>query len=146
MYSNNIVNFQESTTILNACTKKSGNLLKAPRIYIWLFHPLLSTYDDQIALVISCITDDISDQPSKLIRIWDFVVVYIYKSTKDNTCEMHQVSQSAFNKSPENHIRIKEYHGFVNCNFWIKFNAPFIPKVMKFSKRSGSFSWLPRHL
>ena len=30
MYSNNILNFQESTTILNACTKKSGNLLKAP--------------------------------------------------------------------------------------------------------------------
>ena len=33
MYSNNIVNFQESTPILNACTKKSGNLLNAPRIY-----------------------------------------------------------------------------------------------------------------
>ena len=33
MYSNNILNFQESTTILNACTKKSGNLLNAPRIY-----------------------------------------------------------------------------------------------------------------
>ena len=32
MYSNNIVNFQESTTILNACTKKPGNLLKVPRI------------------------------------------------------------------------------------------------------------------
>ena len=32
MYSNNILNFQESTTILNACTKKSGNLLKALRI------------------------------------------------------------------------------------------------------------------
>ena len=32
MYSNNIVNFLESTTILNACTKKSGNILKAPRI------------------------------------------------------------------------------------------------------------------
>ena len=28
MYSNTIQNFQESTTILNACTKKSGNLLK----------------------------------------------------------------------------------------------------------------------
>ena len=27
MYSNKILNFQESTTILNACTKKSGNLL-----------------------------------------------------------------------------------------------------------------------
>ena len=32
MYSNNILNFQESSTISNACTKKSGNLLKAPRI------------------------------------------------------------------------------------------------------------------
>ena len=31
IYSNNILNFQESTTILNACTKKSGNLLNAPR-------------------------------------------------------------------------------------------------------------------
>ena len=31
MYSNNIVNFQESTTILNAYTKKSGNILNAPR-------------------------------------------------------------------------------------------------------------------
>ena len=30
IYSNNILNFQESTTILNARTKKSGNLLKAP--------------------------------------------------------------------------------------------------------------------
>ena len=27
---NNLVNFQESTTILNACTEKSGNLLNAP--------------------------------------------------------------------------------------------------------------------
>ena len=31
MYSNNILTFQASTTILNAYTKKSGNLLKAPR-------------------------------------------------------------------------------------------------------------------
>ena len=38
MYSNNILNFQESLTILNACTKKrSGNLLKAPRIYIYIY-------------------------------------------------------------------------------------------------------------
>ena len=34
MYSNNIVNFQVSMTILNACTKKSGNLLKAPCIMV----------------------------------------------------------------------------------------------------------------
>ena len=32
MYSNNILNFQESSTILNAYTKKSGNLLNALRI------------------------------------------------------------------------------------------------------------------
>ena len=35
MYNNNIVNFQESTTILNACTKKSWILLNAPRIYVY---------------------------------------------------------------------------------------------------------------
>ena len=35
MYSNNIVNFQESTPILDAYTKKkSGNSLKAPHIYV----------------------------------------------------------------------------------------------------------------
>ena len=34
MYSNKILNFQVSTTILNASTKKSGNLLKAPRTCI----------------------------------------------------------------------------------------------------------------
>ena len=32
MYSNNILNFQESRTNSNACTKKSGNLLNTPRI------------------------------------------------------------------------------------------------------------------
>ena len=32
-YSNNIVNFQESTTILDACTKKSENLLNLPCMY-----------------------------------------------------------------------------------------------------------------
>ena len=37
MYSNNILNFPESTTILNACTKKSGNLLNAQLIYIYIY-------------------------------------------------------------------------------------------------------------
>ena len=36
MYSNNILNFQESTTTLNARTKKSGNLLNTPRIYTYV--------------------------------------------------------------------------------------------------------------
>ena len=34
MYSKDIVNSQESMTILNACTKKSGKLLNAPHIYV----------------------------------------------------------------------------------------------------------------
>ena len=38
MYSNNIVNFQESTTILNACTKNSGNLLNAQCTLEGLLH------------------------------------------------------------------------------------------------------------
>ena len=37
MYSNNILNFPEWTPILNACTKKSGYLLKAPRIYVYIY-------------------------------------------------------------------------------------------------------------
>ena len=47
MYNNDILNYQESTTILNACTKKSGNLLKAPRtstftqILLGKYEPLL---------------------------------------------------------------------------------------------------------
>ena len=35
MYSNKILNFQGSTTILNACTKKSGNLLNSTRMSIF---------------------------------------------------------------------------------------------------------------
>ena len=34
MYINNILNFQESMTILNTCLNKSENLSKAPRICI----------------------------------------------------------------------------------------------------------------
>ena len=44
MYSNNLLNFQESKTILNASTKKSGNLLKALRIYIYIY--IYSNDDD----------------------------------------------------------------------------------------------------
>ena len=64
MYSNNILNFQESTTILNTCTKKSGNLLKAPRIYIYIYifclelpklcyHPWLAADEDRVSHALS---------------------------------------------------------------------------------------------
>ena len=35
MYNDDILNFQESTTILNACTRKAGNLLNSPRMYTY---------------------------------------------------------------------------------------------------------------
>ena len=41
MYSNNIVNVQESTTILNACTK---NLLNAPRTILLDWGPVVLGY------------------------------------------------------------------------------------------------------
>ena len=40
MYGDNILNFPESTIILNAYTKKSGNLLNAPRIYAFILNDL----------------------------------------------------------------------------------------------------------
>ena len=45
MYSINILNSQVSTTILNASTKKSGNLLNAPRIYITMKNTCTSKHE-----------------------------------------------------------------------------------------------------
>ena len=42
MYNNNILNFQESRTILNACAKKSGKLLNSPRSNEGILHIPLS--------------------------------------------------------------------------------------------------------
>ena len=48
MYSNNIVNFQESTTILNACTKKVWKLIECTTyilyIYLLLQNRMLTSY------------------------------------------------------------------------------------------------------
>ena len=49
MYGNIILNFPESTTILNVYTKKSGNLLKALRVYIYIY-----IYIYIIIIIISC--------------------------------------------------------------------------------------------
>ena len=43
MYSNNIVNSQESTTIVNAGTKKSGNLSYAPPNYLFAQGKIVSS-------------------------------------------------------------------------------------------------------
>ena len=40
MYSNNIPNFKESTTILNACTKKGWKLIEGTLyLFCWVNHP-----------------------------------------------------------------------------------------------------------
>ena len=51
MYSNNILNFQESMTIVNACTKKSGNLLNARRIYIFCSYHIIWLWNLVVVLI-----------------------------------------------------------------------------------------------
>ena len=56
MYSNNIINIQKSTAVLNAWTKKSGNLLNSPRIYrtfYAFFVVYIYIYIVQIGIVIN---------------------------------------------------------------------------------------------
>ena len=50
MYSNNILNFQESMTILNACTKKSGSLLNAPHMYVYIYNWIIIIYINNISI------------------------------------------------------------------------------------------------
>ena len=53
MYRNNIVNFQGSTSILNSCTKKSGNLLNMC-VYIYIYIYIVSWVNYYFKLLISC--------------------------------------------------------------------------------------------
>ena len=59
MYSNNILNFQESTTIFNACTKKVWKLIECTMYFLFFhllqicrplfvsfYHPINPTYSD----------------------------------------------------------------------------------------------------
>ena len=52
MYSNNKLNFQESTPILNACTKKSGNLLNALHKLIWNMWYIIVYYIRDVGIII----------------------------------------------------------------------------------------------
>ena len=52
MYSNNIRNFQEFTTILNAHTKKPGNLSYAPCIYILSYYTILYIHATRGVMVV----------------------------------------------------------------------------------------------
>ena len=75
MYSNNILNFQESTPILNACTKKSRNLLNALHTSVFLLEneqtmveSILELVEDFAKIVLSAFGPFISHPP---IPIWN---------------------------------------------------------------------------
>ena len=72
MYRNKILNSQESTTILNNYTKKSGNILKAPRIY---FHWSLLQRPPNVKRILPSnhtITDDLAyKQQKKSPHVYD---------------------------------------------------------------------------
>ena len=76
MYSNNIVNFQESTTILNASIKKSGNLLNAPRIYITICS-YLASFCHNLFIYISFF---LSFFDSLSLSLYIYIYIYIYTS------------------------------------------------------------------
>ena len=70
MYSNNILNFQESTTILNACTKKSGNLLNAPYILLFLHDYISHTF------IYKLHTTTVQHHYNKNYNISTFLIMY----------------------------------------------------------------------
>ena len=71
MYSNNILKFQESTTVLNACTKKSENLLNASLTHT---HIYMSVY---ICIYIYM---------SVCIYIYMSMSIYIYIYISSSSC------------------------------------------------------------
>ena len=66
MYSNNILNCQESSPILTACTKKkkAGNVLNAQRIYIYIYIYMFSKID-------VCACDE-----HVWVRVWVYLSIY----------------------------------------------------------------------
>ena len=75
MYSKNILNFQASTTILNACTKTAGSLLNAPRISIFCKSVIMSGGSVINENKIGCWTLSIYKSKS---NIYIYIYIYIY--------------------------------------------------------------------
>ena len=74
MYSNNILNFQESTTVLNGRTKKSVNLLKALRMCA-----SVCVMDSPVNLDVCGLNSSIKDMNCWITYIGDlFIVVKVH--------------------------------------------------------------------
>ena len=104
MCSNNIVNFQESTTILNACTKKSGNLLNEPRartcVYVCVCCGDLITKADIFSVINTQILDMCAHRHRRTDRRQTFEIKFnFYHIIIELTCFMLSCrSQSYFLK------------------------------------------------
>ena len=72
MYCNKILNCQESTTILNTSTKKSGNLLKTLRIFIYI------NCIDEYVYMYMCLCIYVHTYVNICIRLYICVYVSIY--------------------------------------------------------------------
>ena len=83
MYSNKILKFPKSTSILNACTKKSGNLLKVPRMCIDLFWSISQSclYPISVAELSGPLSVCISEMKS-YFRVANFLIYFFPVSLK----------------------------------------------------------------
>ena len=97
MYSNNILNFQESTTILNACTKKVWKLIECTT-YLFKNYPVSQKCSHSINMV----KDQTSHEVKKVknIQYWYFNV-YSHPLLKISYCNMWHSSQTVINQ-PKN--------------------------------------------
>ena len=69
------MNFQESTTILNACTKKSVNLLNAPCIYIFCFF-----HHTTCESTCNTLTSSAANQGDNTVLVAQGGTIYIYST------------------------------------------------------------------
>ena len=84
--SNNIVNFQESTTILNVCTrKKSENLLKAPRMLL-MFLKLITTIEYIYIYIYMCVCVCVCILMSRSTERFVFFRIYLYMCMFPTCC------------------------------------------------------------
>ena len=110
MYSNSIRNFQESTTILNTCTKKSVNLLNAPRIYIYIY-----------IRVCVCVwereRESVKDIPEKWIFFlkgnWEFLSLIHHKRLK-----IDYLFSINFEPTENTGKNATNFKGFTKLGYW----------------------------
>ena len=113
MYSNNIVNFQESTTILNACTKKVWKLIEGTTymyiyiyIYIYIYvcvcvcvynrNRIKIVYHRYIHVVWS--GHQLGRSFFKLIYIYIYIYIYIFACSEERKKKEILIYQKETNK------------------------------------------------